>query len=240
MQSKIELKNSSQGNREISDPNEIQDALDLARKFDWQFDYLVLSGKKISSYSADLTSVNEAPDTFTVVGDFSNLNSCNTKAVHFRAVSGGLSSVFQCELVDCIDFFTQKECKFRFPQMIRFSQQRAAVRIDFTTLQNIPVNFYSKTNELFTGNVVDLSETGAKIKFSGKLLDSLKPSEIIDDCKLLLPDEFIIDSRVQIMGCVYDRESDSSHLRCQFLQLHDNSELQLRQFIYQYLSESGN
>lgn len=235
-----QLDHSSEESREVKDLDEVKLLLDQVLKFDWKFDYLVLSGKKVTSQPAELTSVDEIPNAITVVGDFSELDAIQTKDVYFRANNGGLSLVFKSELIDCIDFFTKKECKFFFPDNLRLSQLRSAVRISFTKLHDIPVTFYPLADNVFTGKVVDLSETGAKIKFVGNILEHLDIEEIVADCQLLLPGDTKIDSRIQVMGCVYDEESDISFVRCKFLQLNNNSELQLKQFIFMALNELKN
>lgn len=236
MQLVDQLNYSSEESREITDLDEIKVFLDQALKFDWKFDYLLMSGKKVTSHPAELTSVDEIPNAITVVGDFESLESNDSKEIFFRANSGGLSLVFKSELIDCIDFFTKKECKFFFPDNLRFAQLRSAVRINFTNLEDIPVSFFPKDEQAFTGKVVDLSETGAKIKFVGNILEHVDVEKVIADCQFLLPDDAKIESRTQVMGSVYDQELDISYIRCKFLKLNSNDELQLRQYIYKALS----
>lgn len=231
------LDNTNEDSREITEPSEINDILDQACNFDWIFDFLVLKGSKISSFPAQIVSFDEASSTLTMLGEFSKLSGNRKGKTYFRATNGGLSITFQCAQKDSSEVLTGKLCNFRFPESMRFSQQRSAVRINFDKEQSIPVSFYANVDNLFTGKVVDLSETGAKIKFVGNILEHAEASEIIADCRLKLPSEMIIESRVQVLGCVYDESADISFVRCKFLQLHDNSELQLKQFIYHYLSE---
>ncbi|NKB34456.1 MAG: hypothetical protein GKR91_15295 [Pseudomonadales bacterium] len=231
------LSYSSEDSREIVDPEKINQILYQALMFGWKFDYLVMAGKKISSLPAELTFVSETQKFLTITGDFSRLNSEDSRNIYFRASNGGLSIVFQSELIDCAEFFAVKECNFCLPESLRLSQQRSAVRINFTDLQDIPVAFHVNIDNLFEGNVIDLSETGAKTKFYGNLLDHIDLAEIVSDCHLILPDESVIESRVQVMGCLYDELADTSYVRCRFLQLHNNSELQLRQFIFHALSQ---
>ncbi|MEQ8954431.1 MAG: hypothetical protein RL120_09880, partial [Gammaproteobacteria bacterium] len=61
----------------------------------------------------------------------------------------------------------------------------------------------------------------------------------VADCQLLLPTGAVVDSNVQVLGCLYDPDKDSSYVRCRFLQLHVNSELQLRALIFDALKKLG-
>ena len=240
MQSLGILDHTNEDSREITEPSEINDVLEQARNFDWIFDFLVLTGSKVSSIPAEIVSFDEASSALTMLGDFSKLNNGKKSKAYFRATNGGLSIVFQSMLKDSSEVLTGRLCNFRAPTSIRFSQQRSAVRIAFNKEQSIPVSFYANADNFFTGKVVDLSETGAKIKFIGNILEHTNLAEIIADCRLKLPCEMIIESRVQVLGTVYDEATDISYVRCKFLQLHDNSELQLKQFIFHSLSALHN
>lgn len=233
------LDNTNEDSRELTEPGEINIILDQACNFDWNFDFLALKGSKVSSFPTKIVSFDENSNTLTMLGEFSKLSRNVKNKTYFRATSGGLSITFHCTQKNSSEVLTGKLCNFRTPGSIRFSQLRSAVRINFNKEQNIPVSFYANTENFYSGKVVDLSETGAKIKFVGNILEHTQISEIIADCKLKLPSDMIIESRVQVLGCVYDETADISFVRCKFLQLNDNNELQLKQFIYHSLSRQG-
>jgi len=228
---------SNDDSREITDPGDICNLLEQAHNFEWDFDFMILSGSKVSSVPTQIVSFDDTSRTLTMIGDFSKLSPTKKSKTYFRAANGGLSIVFQSTLKDRSEILTSRLCNFSSPSSVRFSQKRSAVRINFNKEHSIPVSFYANNDNFFTGKLVDLSETGAKIKFVGNILEHTNVAEIVADCKLKLPCEMIVDSRVQVLGCVYDESTDISFVRCKFLELHDNSELQLKQFIYHSLNE---
>ncbi len=233
------LEYSTDTNRDITEKGEIEECLELALKFHWRLTYLVMIDNHVESHEVELTAVNETPGTFTLLGEFPITEFDQEKSLHFRAASGGMSFVFKSELEECTAFFTRSECQFQIPDTIRFTQLRSAIRINFTDTEEIPVSFHASAERAFSGKVVDLSETGAKIKFEGNVTEYMGHSDIVADCQLLLPTGAVVDSNVQVLGCLYDPDQDTSYVRCRFLQLHVNSELQLRALIFDALKKLG-
>ncbi len=156
-----------------------------------------------------------------------------------RANSGGMSMVFKTGFISAATNFTHTECQLQTPRSLSFSQLRSAIRVNIKDVEDIPVVFHADSESIFTGKVSDLSECGAKIKFKGNHSSHLNHAHIVADCEMLLPDEAMVDSRVQVLGCMYDAEQDASFVRCQFLELHDNSKLQLHQLIYSAMQRAN-
>jgi PAS domain S-box-containing protein len=98
-------------------------------------------------------------------------------------------------------------------------------------LANIPVTYFTEAGSQLGGLVKDLSTTGAKISFRGNLKYQFKASQIISDCKMMLPDESNIDTRIKALGFVYNQEKDASYIRCQFLEMSDDSSLLIKDLI---------
>ncbi|MEQ8952721.1 MAG: hypothetical protein RL120_01210, partial [Gammaproteobacteria bacterium] len=173
------LEYSTDTNRDITEQGEVVECLEIALKYHWRLTYLVMIDNHVESHEVELTAVNEVPGTFTVLGEFPITEFDQEKVLHFRAASGGMSFVFKSELQNCTAFFTRSECQFDLPESIRFTQLRSAIRINFSNIHDIPVSFHASPERVFSGKVMDLSETGAKIRFEGNVSDHLGRSEIV-------------------------------------------------------------
>ena len=221
--------------REITDKNEIYDLLLAAQTHRWTFTNSTIVKHHLSSVSTELIAIDAEAETISMTRDPTDraLSSNCTKI--FRAVNGGLSLLFTSKMVmkedSPSDVGMPSVRKFNFPKLLRFSQQRTAIRINFSNLMDIPVTFFSKAEAPLQGKVVDISATGAKIRFEGNIVSKLSSSSVIVDSQLRLPNESLIKARTQVMGLIYDEELNISYVRCQFLEMRDDNSLQLQKLI---------
>ncbi len=222
---------------DVGQQEEIIEILNAVKDYYWNFSYLRMSGKRVVSHGIELTDVSERQGIFSVMGLNSGRETCDQEEFYFRANSGGMSIAFKASLAT--GNFEVVGTQFKLPDSAHFTQARNAIRVNVIDVEEIPAVFHGIALKPFTGKVVDLSESGAKIQFEGNVAEHINSEEFIDDCEMRLSEDSAIASRVKVLGCVYDSDSNTSFLRCQFLQLQDNSELQLHQLIYRALKRQG-
>ena len=236
------MEHGSENSRDIRERDEIYDVLIGALLQQWPFSYLTMVRNHISSHSTRLFSINPESNSITVSGDVLDaLAHSMTNRVYFHVRSGGLSLVFNSILIVSPDSSSLLEkpkfCKFEFPDTLRLSQKRKALRINLADHHEIPVTLFVDLNTRHHGKVVDISETGAKIMFEGNLTQQLTGSEIISDCQMLLPDAACIESRIRVLGVVYNPEQNLSYLRCEYIKTDLSSEAQIKKMIADELSK---
>lgn len=229
--------------REIMDRKEIHDVLVSALMHQWSFSYLAMVRNHLSSQSTRLYSVSPEYESITVSGAVLDaLTHSMTNRLYFNARSGGISILFNSTLVlpaEGNSFVGKpKFCKFEFPDALRYSQKRMALRVNLTNKHEIPVTLFVDLDKRFHGKVVDISETGAKIMIEGNIVNHLKGAEIISDCQMLMPDKSCIENRIRVLGLVYDPDREVSYLRCEYVETNINSEAQIKKLIFDEVSRN--
>jgi len=84
---------------------------------------------------------------------------------------------------------------------------------------------------------MDISTSGAKFRFSENLGQELKRPEMVDACKIGLPDDSALQTGVQLIGMVSDEGANISFLRCQFVHMRSQDEDKLDSFIKNMLRQ---
>ena len=77
----------------------------------------------------------------------------------------------------------------------------------------------------------DISATGVKIRFAGNLSYQFNHSRMVSDCRMRMPDGSILEARLKVLGFHYNSADDISYIRCYFLELRDDNEMQLEELI---------
>lgn len=222
---------STEFDREISDSKEIGELLQMAFLHSWKFSCMQLVRNHLTSDEVIVLDVNVHDREFIVDSDVLVASSERTRVVAFRAQSGGLSLIFKATLEGTSKDPSACECKFRFPQFLRFSQLRKAVRINMLDQPAIPVTLYAERGQQFQGRVIDLSATGAKIQLLGDVSSKLEPMQLIEDCQLILPNNRTVDLKAQVRGNFFDTSSGVSYLRCEFVEMGETDESELQKLI---------
>ncbi|MDA0687753.1 MAG: PilZ domain-containing protein [Proteobacteria bacterium] len=230
---------STEFDREISDSKEIGELLQMAFLHGWKFSCMQLVRNHLTSDDVTVLDVNVHDREFIVDSDVLVASSERTRVVAFRAQSGGLSLIFKATLEGTSKDPSACECKFRFPQFLRFSQLRKAVRINMLDQPAIPVTLYADRGEQFQGRVIDLSATGAKIQILGDVSSKLEPMQLIEDCQLILPNNRTVDLKAQVRGNFFDTSSGVSYLRCEFVEMGETDESELQKLISAALMHGG-
>lgn len=228
---------------DIADVAEIDAILQLAHRHRWNLSYTVASERRHASHSTELVAVNSAAETITVGSEVKYSGLEPDTPVTFRVQSGGISLQFETRMIgvggNALSNRLFSECRFRFPETIKFTQLRKAIRVDCESRHDIGVTVFANSTRL-QGKVADLSTTGTKIRFQGNLSYQFKNSRIVTDCRMRLPNGAILEARVKLLGFFYDRELDVSYLRCYFLEIREDRELMLEDLINSALEESAN
>lgn len=225
--------------REISDSTEIGELLQMAFLHNWKFSCMQLVRNHLTSDDATVLDVNVHDREFVVDSDVLVSGTKKKRMVAFRAQSGGLSLIFKAVLEGKGSDPSACECRFKFPQFLRFTQLRKAVRINMMDQPEIPVTLFADRGEQFQGRVIDLSATGAKIQMLGDVSQKLSPAQLIEDCQLLLPNNRIVDLKAQIRGNFFDTSSGVSFIRCQFVEMGETDETELQKLISAAMMQSG-
>lgn len=227
--------------QDIADGAEIAAILRLAQRHRWNLSYTVASERRHASHSTELVAVNPEARSITVGSEVKYSGLQPDMPVTFRAQSGGISLQFDSEMIgvggNALSNRLFSECRFRFPEAMKFAQLRKAIRVDCDDLEDIAVTVFANGNRL-QGKVADLSTTGTKIRFQGNLSYQFKNSRIVTDCRMRLPDGALLEARVKLLGFFYDRKLDVSYLRCYFLEIREDKELLLDDLIRAALAET--
>jgi len=222
---------STEFDREISDSKEIGELLQMAFLHGWNFSCMQLVRNHLTSDDVTVLDVNVFDRELIVDSDVLVASSEKTRVVAFRAQSGGLSLIFKATLEGTSKDPSACECTFRFPQFLRFSQLRKAVRINMLDQSAIPVTLYADRGEQFQGRVIDLSATGAKIQLLGDVSSKLEPMQVIEDCQLIPPNSRTVDLKAQVRGNFFDTSCGVSFIRCEFVEMGETDESELQKLI---------
>lgn len=220
--------------RMINSAVEILDILNLAKSHRWSFSYLVSSERRQTSHTTEIVSTDSQAGIVVVGSEVKYSGLAANTPVIFRAQNGGISLQFETQLIGMDENVLANrlfiQCQIRYPEEIRFAQMRRASRIDCHAIDDILVTLFAGETTL-NGEVVDISETGAKIRFEGNLSYRFQDSRMVTDCHLRLPYGTVLDARVKILGFVYDKQTDISYLRCYFLEIRKDRKIKLQQLI---------
>lgn len=225
---------SIRNSRNVRSAVEILDILNLARSHRWSFSYLVCSERRQTSHTTEIVSIDSQAGIIVVGSEVKYSGLTANVPVIFRAQSGGISLQFETQLIgiegNALASRLFIECRLRYPKEIRFAQMRKAIRISCRDLDDIQVTLFADGTTL-NGEIADISETGAKIRFEGNLSYQFQESRMVTDCHMRLPDGAFLNLRVKILGFIYDKQTDVSYLRCYFLEIKEDRHIKLREFI---------
>ncbi len=120
---------------------------------------------------------------------------------------------------------------FQFPQAIEHIQLRDAFRVKISNAHPIPVVLQSDSGVSLSGNIVDLSATGARIRIPGAINSTIERGEHFDSCSLVLPDGNTIECEAQLIHFEFKQESEQTLLGIRFMQLESHLQRSLSRFI---------
>ena len=220
---------------DITHRKEVIQLLKMAISQKWAFSYVRTQGKKVSSQALELVAVKANEGVFTV-GYEPSISQVETgNPLMFRAQSGGVSIIFQSVLNLLPEedplLKTSSIHHFDLPYKIACTQLRKTVRVNLEAITEVPVVLYLVSGALIEGEVIDISTDGAKFKVNQDLGEELRDPQVLDACKISLPNDATLQTGAHLIEMVNDAESGTSYLRCQFVHMRTQDEEMLDGFI---------
>lgn len=226
---------------DITHRKEVIQLLKMAISQKWAFSYVRTQGKKINSLALELVGVKANEGVFTVGRESSISQMEASDPLMFRAQSGGVSIIFQSRLnlspeEDPLSK-TSSLHHFDLPYKIACTQLRKTVRVNLEAIAEVPVVLYLVSGALIEGTVIDISTAGAKFKVNQDLGQELRDPQVLDACKISLPNGQTLQTGAHLIGMVNDAESGTSYLRTQFVHMRTQEEEMLDGFISDMLRQ---
>lgn len=226
---------------EFTHRKEVIQLLKMAISQKWAFSYVRTQGKKVSSQALELVGVKGKEGVFTI-GYESNIAQLEASdPLMFRAQSGGVSIIFQSLLNISPDADplskTSSLHHFDLPYKIACTQLRKTVRVNLEAITEVPVVLYLVSGALIEGTVIDVSTAGAKFKVNQDLGQELHDPQVLDACKISLPNGEVLQTGAHLIAMVNDADSGTSYLRCQFVHMRTQDEEMLDGFINDMLRQ---
>ena len=220
---------------DITHRKEVIQLLKMAISQKWAFSYVRTQGKKVSSQALELVGVKADEGLFTVSYDPGISQMEANDPLMFRAQSGGVSIIFQSVLNLSPEedplLKTVSIHHFELPYKVACTQLRKTVRVNLEAITKVPVLLYLVNGALIEGEVIDISTSGAKFKVHQDLGQELRDPQVLDACKISLPNDESLQTGAHLIGMVNDGDSGISYLRCQFVHMRTQDEEMLDGFI---------
>lgn len=196
----------------------------------WRFSYVSVIRNHVESRPVSLISVNAAEGTFSVDREIERPEQQSNEPVMFRAQSGGISVIFKSRVSEATD--VSKIHQIDLPYEVRCTQLRKSTRIDLESMSmEVPVVLYLAMGFELEGTLADISLTGAQFKVPGDVTEKFKNLQMLEACKISLPDNFVLRASAQLMGINFFKLDDATILRTQLVDMDTGDEAKLEQFI---------
>ena len=223
---------------------EIVQVLRLAIDKRWRFSYLSAVGRKVIFHPVSLLTVNAAEGTFSIDREIDSTGRDSNAPVMFRGQRGGLSILFQSRIGASTKILAadglHSACDVELPYEVRCTQLRKSVRVDARAWADaVPVTLYLAMGYRLHGMLVDLSVCGAQIRIEGNHSERLKVLQVLEACRMELPDQFVLHAGLQLMGLNYIEQDDASFINCQFDEMSVEDEEKLDTFMVRALNDSA-
>ncbi|MEQ8955409.1 MAG: PilZ domain-containing protein [Gammaproteobacteria bacterium] len=231
------------GESKITHRQQIVQLLKMAVAQEWDFAYLEQRGKKVSPRDTRLVSVNTGDGSFAIEAELERPASEGKPALMFRAQSGGLSVMFKSRFAESTEEDavqkTAAGSRFSLPYEISCTQLRKSTRFNVEGLEEpVPVVLYLAMGVQLNAVLIDISTTGAKFRVNQDLTEKCKNLQILEACRVELPDNFVLQCDAQLMGMSFDQKENMSYLRCQLSGIKPDDEDKLDYFIDTSIDES--
>jgi c-di-GMP-binding flagellar brake protein YcgR len=226
---------------DITHRKEVIQLLKMAISQKWAFSYVSTQGKKVSSVALELVGVKANEGVFTVGYEPRISQMQASDPLMFRAQSGGVSIIFKSNLNISPEEYplskTSSLHHFDLPYKIACTQLRKTVRVNLEAITEVPVVLYLVSGALIEGAVMDISTTGAKFKVNQDLGKELRDPQVLDACKISLPNDETLQTGAHLIAMINDADSDTTYLRCQFVHMRSQDEEMLDGFINNMLRQ---
>lgn len=214
----------------ITHRQQIVQLLRMAIDQRWRFSYVSVIRNHVESRPIALISVNAGEGTFSVDREIERPEQQSNEPVMFRAQSGGISVIFKSRVSEATD--VSKIHQIDLPYEVRCTQLRKSTRIDLDSMSiDVPVVLYLAMGFELEGTLADISMTGAQFKVPGDVTEKFKNLQMLEACKISLPDNFVLRASAQLMGINFYKLDDATILRTQLVDMEAHDEERLEQFI---------
>lgn len=219
---------------DITHRQEIIQLLHMAIEQQWSMSYVTTVKNRVSTHSLYLVSVNALDGTVSVSGK--NLDAIKPgQTIMFRGQSGALAVVFQSRKVDHETGVKLHDSdsifEFDIPYKIACTQLRKTLRVNVDSIYEVPAVLYMVNGAMIDSVLMDISTSVAKFRVDKNLKKELNSMQMVDACKITLPDGVVIQTGVQLIQMINDEQADLSLLRCQFIHMKPKEENKLEEFI---------
>ena len=159
------------------------------------------------------------------------------------AQGGGLAIAFKSRMAELDSDASLRNRPMRYkialPYSVSCIQLRNSVRVDLESLSDeVPALLCLSKGGHIDGKVVDISISGAKIRINRDLAKEFKDYRALEACRINLPNNFVLQTGAQLIGMKFDRETGTSTLGCQFVNMQSEDEELLEQLVTNVLKQT--
>ena len=218
---------------DLTHRQEIVQLLKMSIDQHWKYSYVTKIRNRVTTHSLRLVSINVQDGSLCVESESMDPAGLAGKKIMFRGQSGGLSIVFQSQIIENNSGAAAGSSlhDFGLPYKIACTQLRKTARVNLESQEQVPVTLYLTNGALIEGSVMDISTSGAKFRVNQNLGTELKNLQIVDACRIQLNDDLVLQCGVQLIGMINDDQSNVSFLRSQFVHMKGEDEDKLDSFI---------
>ncbi|MCI5106446.1 MAG: PilZ domain-containing protein [Pseudomonadales bacterium] len=222
----------------ITHRQQIVQLLRMAIDQRWRFSYVIMVRNHVETRPVVPVSVNQGEGTFSVDRQIERADANSQEAIMFRAQSGGISVIFKARVAEATAA-AAGNVQIELPYEVRCTQLRRSTRIDVKTLAgDVPAVLYLAMGFELEGLLLDISTSGAQFQVAGDETGRFKNLQMLEACKISLPDDFVLRTGVQLMGLHYNKMDDVTVLRCQLVDMEMADEEKLDSYINKVLEQA--
>lgn len=225
---------------DLTHRQEIVQLLNMAIAQDWKFAFIKQNRKLLSTHNVRLVSVSVQDASFCVESEELEAGLNGGGSLMFRGQSGGLSVMFKSPPVEQPGS-TQSSTLHNFvlPYKITCTQLRKTARVQLDEIAEVPATLFLTNGAMYEGICMDISTSGAKFRVDENLKKELRNPQVVDACKISLPDGPVLQTGIQLIDLVAEDEVNVSFLRTQFVHMREKDEQALEAFIDKALENQG-
>ena len=153
--------------------------------------------------------------------------------LHFSLTHEGTYFQFTCQYQKTVQTKSGHAHIVKFPLGVENTQLRDAYRVGISQATPIKISLLHTSNPVISGNVVDLSAKGVRMKLAGLIEPKPKRGEEYLSCQLVLTDGYSMHSGAKLMHWIYDAKSNCTYLGIKFTEMDGSNERVLNRYITQ-------
>ena len=179
-----------------------------------------VSGHTVSSNTTLLDICTDTPP-YLVLDELNNEKThqqfLDAQSMTVKGRLDGLDLSFTCHLLHTEDSESVAKYYIAFPSSLVYAQQRQSYRIHISPDLQFPVELGVKDDQVMSGHIVDISQTGLGIIFDHYI--KFQPGDFINQCNLILPHSETLRCKVIIRHTCYDKASNTTQLGVEMLNM---------------------